>query len=300
MAYLDNINAESIDYAMNAFSNLLIANGNASNSKTITFPIGYNTEEGSNMTFRAIFPNGHTGQSNLTINGEAVVVNKYGTLTPLPYYNINSAYKSIQENTILEMYHISDYDGHGTSAFVVVGNPIVLSSNNYTIYANGEMGGCPPIDSVYVQYPQCEPPSTIWFLTTWSELNYGGAFFRSNHGNASTFIEKNGNLVAQGQATAKNGLNASKTGSVTGVNQTISGGAHKHSIKLKTIAPIVPGQDMFVGALDSNITIYTENDGSHEHSFTPSISDTINVSLSSTDDETRPINYTMKIWKRTA
>ena len=76
MAYIDSINNNSIDYAINSFANLLTASGSASGAKTVTFPNGYDVTEGSTMTFRVLFPNGHTGQSNMTLNGKVVVVNK--------------------------------------------------------------------------------------------------------------------------------------------------------------------------------------------------------------------------------
>ncbi len=47
-----------------------------------------------------------------------------------------------------------------------------------------------PIGSVYTQYPgQLEPNSpSLWGnFSTWEELNYGGAFFRANGGNADIF-----------------------------------------------------------------------------------------------------------------
>ena len=130
MAYIASINNGSTDYAINSFANLLTASGSTSGAKTVTFPDGYDVTEGSTMTFRVLFPNGHTGQSNMTLNGKAVVVNKHGTLIPLPYHNISSTYTSLQPNTILEMYYTSNYDGNNTSAFVIVGNPIVISSDN--------------------------------------------------------------------------------------------------------------------------------------------------------------------------
>ena len=62
MAYIDSINNDSTDYAINSFANLLTASGSASDAKTVTFPNGYDVTEGSTMTFRVLFPNGHTGQ----------------------------------------------------------------------------------------------------------------------------------------------------------------------------------------------------------------------------------------------
>ena len=122
------------------------------------------------MTFRVLFPNGHTGQSNMTLNGKVVVVNKYGTLIPLPYHNISSTYKSLQANTVLEMYYTSNYDGNNTPAFVIVGNPIVLSSNNYIIYADGKnlTDTIYPVGSLYWSSKSTNPSSL--FGGTWVQI----------------------------------------------------------------------------------------------------------------------------------
>lgn len=45
-----------------------------------------------------------------------------------------------------------------------------------------------PIGVTYTQYPGQKSPNELWGqYSTWEELNYGGAFFRSNGGNADTF-----------------------------------------------------------------------------------------------------------------
>ena len=170
MAYLDNINANSTDYAINSFANLLLASGGVTDAKTVTFPNGYDVTDGSNMTFRVLFPYGHNGQANMTLNGVDVVVNKYGTLIPLPYHNISSTYKSLQANTVLEMYYTSNYDGNNTPAFVIVGNPIVLSSNNYIIYADGKnlTDTIYPVGSLYWSSKSTDP-STL-FGGTWVQI----------------------------------------------------------------------------------------------------------------------------------
>ena len=170
MAYIDSINNDSTDYAINSFANLLTASGSASDAKTVTFPNGYDVTEGSTMTFRVLFPNGHTGQSNMTLNDKAVVVNKHGTLIPLPYHNISSTYKSLQANTVLEMYYTSNYDGNNTPAFVIVGNPIVLSSNNYIIYADGKnmTDTIYPVGSLYWSSKSTNPSSL--FGGTWVQI----------------------------------------------------------------------------------------------------------------------------------
>ena len=170
MACIDSINNGSTDYAINSFANLLTASGSASGAKTVTFPNGYDVTEGSTMTFRVLFPNGHTGQSNMTLNGKAVVVNKHGTLIPLPYHNISSTYKSLQPNTVLEMYYTSNYNGNNTPAFVIVGNPIVLSSNNYIIYADGKnvTDTIYPVGSLYWSSKSTNPASL--FGGTWVQI----------------------------------------------------------------------------------------------------------------------------------
>ena len=170
MAYLNSINTNSTDYAINSFANLLLASGGVTDAKTVTFPNGYDVTDGSNMTFRVLFPYGHNGQANMTLNGVDVVVNKYGTLIPLPYHNISSTYKSLQANTVLEMYYTSNYDGNNTPAFVIVGNPIVLSSNNYIIYADGKnvTDTIYPVGSLYWSSKSTNPSSL--FGGTWVQI----------------------------------------------------------------------------------------------------------------------------------
>lgn len=51
-----------------------------------------------------------------------------------------------------------------------------------------------PIGVVYTQYPGQKDPNELWGqYSTWEELNYGGAFFRGDGGNAETF-EKSLNI----------------------------------------------------------------------------------------------------------
>ena len=70
-----------------------------------------------------------------------VKVNKSGSLSNMLAHEISSSsYKYIQAYTTLEFIYLADYDGLGNPAFVVVGNPVVLSSSDYTIYADGKVG----------------------------------------------------------------------------------------------------------------------------------------------------------------
>lgn len=53
-----------------------------------------------------------------------------------------------------------------------------------------------PIGVTYTQYPGQKSPNELWSqYSTWEELDYGGAFFRSNGGNADTF-EKSLSIVS--------------------------------------------------------------------------------------------------------
>lgn len=65
-----------------------------------------------------------------------VKVNKNGTLsnfTAMKFTGTPDVYKYIQANTILELM----YDG---TDFIIVGNPIVISGDDFTIYADGKVG----------------------------------------------------------------------------------------------------------------------------------------------------------------
>lgn len=126
------------------FGAVFVASGTAGQSKTVVFPDGYNND--GNLAFKVVFPNGHNDGTNLdalTLNGIAVVVNQNGSLVPIPHHAMTESnatvYKVLQPNTVLELYYTADYDGNNTPAFVVIGNPVVLSSADYTIYANGQI-----------------------------------------------------------------------------------------------------------------------------------------------------------------
>ena len=146
MGYINNVhNAEGYKL-ISGFGNTFVCNNNIDEDKTINFPDGWNND--TNLSFKVIFQNGHNcvdDSTNMTLNDIAVVVNKYGVLTPLPIHTFDESgtpvYKSLQPNTVLEMYYTSNYDGADTPAFVIIGNPIVLSDTDYTIYADGQKGG---------------------------------------------------------------------------------------------------------------------------------------------------------------
>jgi hypothetical protein len=140
---MDSIHSINGFYALSSFGNVFICDDALTDPKTVTFPNGYNLD--SNLSFKVVFVNGHNcsnASTPMELNEIPVVVNKFGTLTPLPIHTITEGgityYKSVMPNCVIEMYYTSDYDGNNHPAFVVVGNPVVLSSTDYTIYADGK------------------------------------------------------------------------------------------------------------------------------------------------------------------
>ena len=129
---------------------ILAAQGAADAQKTIDLP-GGQISEGQTVTVN--FKNGHAMIYNnpMRLNNILVVSNQNGTLAPIPLHAMTeggqTVYKVLDPNTILSLYYTADYDGNETPAWVIVGNPLVLSSSSYSIYANGSKIE-QPVDSV--------------------------------------------------------------------------------------------------------------------------------------------------------
>lgn len=180
-----------------------------------------------------------------------------------------------------------------------------------------------PVGEIYIQYPQQLDPNTLYnsanVSCTWTlQTQYDGAFFRASGTNAQTFITENDTLTAQGQATAKNGLSLSSTLSVgnasSGGTSNVTGamsGNSSGTAKFKAY-----GGDPSVMSTSGNIS---KNNPSREGSVggtsaTTAQQNTITVNVAHThavylrgsvtlgdgDTETRPVNFTVQIWKRTA
>ena len=147
----------------------------------------------------------------------------------------------------------------------------------------------PGVGKRITQYPQEEAPTDVYPCTSWQEISYDGAFFRAAGGNAADFIEKSGVLSKQEQTTSVNGLRATFYGKES---TTSKDGLHRHYFNYdpKTTS----GGAGAVLNRGSSVQ-WTNEAGEHSHSFTPSGT----ISLAG-DMETRPDNYTIKIWKRTA
>lgn len=179
---------------------------------------------------------------------------------------------------------------------------------------NGTFNRVWPVGSVYTQYPQQASPNELWGeFSTWEEIDYSGAFFRASGGNAEAFIEKTGVLSKQKDQNKAH----SHGGSVA------DAGSHTHTRGTMDITGYIGDLDRWRGALTSlggnafyssgvvlssdgksgdagNIqaakfqasrtwTGETSSNGQHAH--------TIN---SDGGTEARPMNYTVRVWKRTA
>ena len=160
-----------------------------------------------------------------------------------------------------------------------------------------------PIGFTYVQYPQQASPNELWGkISTWEEISYDGAFFRAAGGNAAAFIEKSGVLSKQEQ-------------SIQSHLHTI---AHKHSRGTMEITGSLSGtKDIYNGASgaftisydqksrprweDDRENTYADCSFVASRSWSGYTSEPTNGNSGSTGDtETRPSNYSVRIWKRTA
>ena len=147
-----------------------------------------------------------------------------------------------------------------------------------------------PIGVIYTQYPQQKSPQELFPNTTWVEVNYGGAFFRASGGRAAAF-----NGSKQGQSIQSHDHPFSWSGSH---HHGITDPGHSHGIP-------TGAQDSHPGG-DYNGYAFTYVGEKRTTSSKTDISiddETISISGTTGDaggEETRPENYTIRIWKRTA
>ncbi len=134
-----------------------------------------------------------------------------------------------------------------------------------------------PIGSTYTQYPDCASPNELWPDTTWTELDFNGAFFRATGGLAQAFDNQ---TSMQSQETAVNSLSASQD-------------YHRHLAYMnsKNEANVSGGLTLTACAGSA------ANTGNRGSSYTSCAKPGITLTGG---QETRPMNYTIKIWKRTA
>lgn len=114
----------------------------ASAAKTLTLPSNCPFD---GQTIKICFANGHEAANssdvmtlNVNSNGPVPIVsNQNGTLANLPIHELTAGtYSVLMANVTLEMYYTSN-GFNSNPAWVVIGNPVVLSGAGYTIYADG-------------------------------------------------------------------------------------------------------------------------------------------------------------------
>ena len=164
----------------------------------------------------------------------------------------------------------------------------------------------PGVGKRITQYPQEEAPTDVYPCTSWQEISYNGAFFRASGGNAAAFIEKSGVLSKQksqnkahshgidsagGHRHDRGNMEISGAISGLGVNMGASGACYVSSAYSGSNPRMVSDSDArIISFLASRTwTGNTSENGSHSH--------TVHDDGGS---ESRPENYTIKIWKRTA
>ena len=167
-----------------------------------------------------------------------------------------------------------------------------------------------PVGEIYVQYPQQKSPTDLYnnngITSTWTlQTQYAGAFFRSSGGSSANFIEEGSTLTKQAGQNKYHRHEGTYTGGPVTNNSshsamtTITGGTHSHSI---TAVHNVAGSIRLSAGNQSlkEEAIGTGTTGSHSHSIDHVHSITTGYNGNSSDQEARPDNFTIQIWKRTA
>lgn len=146
-----------------------------------------------------------------------------------------------------------------------------------------------PIGVIYTQYPQQKSPQELFPNTTWEEVNYDGAFFRASGGNAAAF-----NGGKQGQSIQSHNHGFSWSGSHS---HGVTDPGHIHGYELGEYDRDKGHAGERTGRYYGTANTYSATTGISIDSKTISISTTTG---SAGGDETRPANFTIRIWKRTA
>ena len=146
-----------------------------------------------------------------------------------------------------------------------------------------------PIGVIYTQYPQQKSPQELFPNTTWEVVNYDGAFFRAEGTNAAAF-----NGGKQGQSIQSHDHGFSWSGSHS---HGVTDPGHSHGIPTGAQDGRNGGQNDHAYSPEGNNSTTSSKTGISINNAKISISGTTNPSGG---NETRPSNYTIRIWKRTA
>ena len=202
--------------------------------------------------------------------------------------------------------------------------PIILPNTSFEIIWTGTAWkslSAPAVGKRVTQFPQEEPPSTTYPCTKWELLSFDGAFFRTEGTNAEQFIDKTGVLSAQGDQNKKHyhtGSADSFSGSTKNaqgtdgweltssiysnagrgvITQGFSGGGNNKPLYLTGGgSDYRPGYEWGDQNADTQIG-FSINITHHSHSYSHGHSLSINKDGGT---EARPVNYTVRIWKRIA
>lgn len=129
-----------------------------------------------------------------------------------------------------------------------------------------------PIGCVYVQYPQQKSPNELWGkITKWSIINYNGAFFRTQGGNASPYIDSEGELKVQEEGLP----NITAKGNSPSENYY---GEPSGAIRNEGMRASVEGHKYRVQSFDFDASRCSSIYGKSNH--------------------VTPVNYTIRVWKR--
>lgn len=171
-----------------------------------------------------------------------------------------------------------------------------------------------PIGEVYVQYPGKKSPQALWgTISTWTDItaDYNGAFFRTyKNGTSGDFFDYGTQLGnAQAEGTNVNGMKINSKDDGSGTDNTTSGivESSKTSGWAKpvgfTVGDASPTRSGIVSSITSGQGVWqaTGTNKSIVEGYTMNfnIAHTHNAYLKSSDTETRPKNYAIRIWERT-
>ena len=157
-----------------------------------------------------------------------------------------------------------------------------------------------PIGYVYIQFPGQSEPSTLWPDFTWTNISssYAGRFFRAEGGNAASFGNNQGSgakLSTSGTYSDNFATNHCHPGGemyVWDANMTQTSAHWSGSVARGILrwGPASSSNSSFIACTSTSYPSVSYNGVSH-----------ISTDYNSTyNPETRPTNYTIRIWKRTA
>ena len=146
---------------------------------------------------------------------------------------------------------------------------------------------CPyPIDSIYTQYPNCKEPKELWKNTNQEIIDYNGAFFRSVGGNSNEF----GKIQNEGLPNIKGNKLLAWT------DYTGGGIIMRESTNEKSSA-LYSYQDSKYYSFYYNKPI-SSKENKHHNILSFDANRTNEIYGSS--NHVTPLNYSIKIWKRTS